>query len=1104
MVFINDIISFFQTIKTDVSLEKRDVEVEVKFTKYMKIYGSGISLEQFIRIKNLFRESNNNVFTKDYIVEINKDKKRKITNCFGDIQWEEKRPLRKNIDEEKYMFRISFNEEISIDQIENFVPIIKRSIKRYSFLIEDENLRIDLSEVTVNANKIYELELEILNKEGVNSLLKTIGKILQVLLNSDNLYKIEEYSSIISTFNSILDDRQTRNQINHKLFFNPRNLHFDDLVYGGIVGNKKEIYRVSYKADGIRRFLLFDKRGLFMITPPDEINLLIKSNINEDITNWLKTNNELIVEGEWIPKENRLNKEISNNHWILLYDCLSIPTELDEGTNTIQEKSHVERMKWCKIAASFPKNSLIKITEKDFKSIPTPEDFFKTMNNFEDNKKTLPYKDDGYIYTPVFMNYNSGNDKKNLNLRKLGDFPDIVKWKPPNLMTIDFQIKRENDKIKLYINENGKLVKFIGNIFKPFNENNVDDTPLNAEDNSIVEYAWNTTKEIFYPIRVRSDKFKPNKKEFAQDNWKLIHDPISIDVLKGVGSTLLRKYHNKIKSFLYEKTDPKEKTLLDIGSGNGGDVNKWLKSKYNKIVAVEPDKEHVKELSSRIQKIYKFVPTIIGEENDILLKEKNKIVIINTGGENTSLISKVVESFIGDKVDIISSMLSLTFFWRDENFLDSLVNTFQTNLKVGGSLIIFTMDGDLVKDMINPFYGIRNNNSKFDFKNIGSVEINNSIIKSPYEVKINIYDSIVSNQVEYLVFLDDIRLKMENLKLRSINKADKEKFLNSEEIKFTNLYTYTHLIKEDDFRYLKTPESDDIKKTFEEKIKTLENVKFEDNLSKNELLLKFLQFSNKGSRTKLTGYQFKNFPEKEQEFLLNLIKKTSEQSSRREQNIQSLQKMDSLIRLDPGEVIFETENFNDDLIDSNNYLNMRIPVFSPNYSNDDINILLPETLDISEQKIVKIACINSFLHALLKAIDDDYSETESSEKRIKYEKETRDELISSLTNEIFEKKLEKNLKNNFNSKEEFQDYLLNELSFNVPVINYVSKFFNVNIFYIKIIDGFFNYIDIAYEKNKTSVIITTDNELIGVKHVPGKIQVIFRDTDSIIKSFLSS
>jgi len=59
----------------------------------------------------------------------------------------------------------------------------------------------------------------------------------------------------------------------------------------------------------------------------------------------------------------------------------------------------------------------------------------------------------------------------------------------------------------------------------------------------------------------------------------------------------MRKYHNIIKQNILSNY---KGSLLDIGTGNGGDIHKW--KNFRKIICIEPDHEKIKSLKERVSK----------------------------------------------------------------------------------------------------------------------------------------------------------------------------------------------------------------------------------------------------------------------------------------------------------------------------------------------------------------------------------------------------------------------------------------------------------------------------------------------------------------------
>lgn len=102
-------------------------------------------------------------------------------------------------------------------------------------------------------------------------------------------------------------------------------------------------------------------------------------------------------------------------------------------------------------------------------------------------------------------------------------------------------------------------------------------------------------------VRERKDKQIANYK-VANESNQLYR------ILNGIGTPLLRNYHNIVKSKLLDILD--EGILLDIGSGKGGDINKW--NKFKKVYAIDPNlnmrthKENIIEFNTEAKNLPKF------------------------------------------------------------------------------------------------------------------------------------------------------------------------------------------------------------------------------------------------------------------------------------------------------------------------------------------------------------------------------------------------------------------------------------------------------------------------------------------------------------------
>ena len=657
-----------------------------------------------------------------------------------------------------YGFVISISEETPTILPKNSKITNTRQRHRHIFKFDDYEL--DLTEI----GRDYEIELEYLgnykNLDLVN-LEKQILFIYQILNQSENFVTTNELTNLINETNKLYN--VVGKNISKNILVKARNIKFVDLTFGGIVGNEIA-YVVSHKADGLRHTLIVNYLGVWLVSSTS-INLLVR---NQD-TKKSADKSVFIYECEVIDNllMNLNGQDVVEKYCLAIYDCLVYMGENIMNKNLDERQSHIPYILDFKLDDIY-------MFMKDTNDL-TLENFFAVMNKMFNEQKTLFFPQDGFIFTPKGK-YNYHSDQLPINKRNLLDYPDVCKWKPPNRITIDFRVL--NGDLLVYNMKTKKEEPFYGSfkyalsdISESFNESQY--------QNKIVESEYDLVCHIIRPLKIRHDKDGPNQLDIAEANWDDLHDYISEEDLKGDTLTLVKKYHNQIKNILYNSPTQyppldinlsPNYNLLDIGGGRGGDLGKWSKSKVNKVITVEPNDINLTELYERL-KTYKV-----------------DVTAIHTIGEDTKQITSVVKKEVG-QVDVVSLMLSLSFFWASEANLDALVNTIATNLKVNGYVVFLTINGDDLEKKLNNFYKVSYNDSSFtnyygDKKDYGQF------------VRAEI-SGIVGKQWEFLVHLNDLTNKLENygIVLRETRSATDELLLPEDAKAYTSLFTYGYYQK---------------------------------------------------------------------------------------------------------------------------------------------------------------------------------------------------------------------------------------------------------------------------------------------------------------------
>lgn len=761
--------------------QKDSIEIEVRFGSFKKgRFESNVPPVFYFNLINDLREKGLEEIIENSTVSYfeNKIRKIEVNSDEGKTTWERKVSLEK-IDLPSYEIRFSMSSESplsnkEIDMIDGDSPSFVRERIRHTFI--DDIVKYDITEVMNNTESstltTYEIEVEFLEKLDRDNFAQFENKIeeaFKIICGSNEVYTKEEKEGVNITFNGIFDRNASRFRIDKNLLVRPRNIKRDDLVSGGIINNKKGKYTVTFKADGKRKILVFNNVGIWLVNPPYEYNLVFRT---ENITNpnFLKTVkvlNSFIFDGELLKL-----KVPTAKYTFLVMDCIA--SKKDLRNNFFRERKSI-----CdKVSTLFAQNNILQIMSKEVHYLDK-NNFYDIINYMLDKRHDLPYNEDGLIFTPDFPPY---CPIENTSLERILPLqPDVCKWKRVEDMTIDFAIKWNFDgkqktlDLMVYDEISRKMVNFVGTPKDPFDNSMVvvDHPILNGlSTGRIVEFEWIQGLNKFSPRGLRNDKAGSNSKTVAIHDWKDISNPITEETMRGLGNNLMRDYHNRIKRELLSKIEDGS-NLLDIGTGRGGDIGKW--KKVNKVVAVEPNKNNYEEFLVRVSKT----------------SMKDRVKLVPTGGGETEQITKVVKSFFG-KADVVSLMLSASFFWSSVDHLESLIKTIIYNIKMGGTIILLTIDGDAVEELFEPVM------KEDSYNSVSVAGCNLFLHPKPQDVNfgrvldINIPNSIVGDQTEWLVKIDDFvsRLAGYGFELISWKPASKEDMLPFESKILSSLYSY--------------------------------------------------------------------------------------------------------------------------------------------------------------------------------------------------------------------------------------------------------------------------------------------------------------------------
>ena len=729
------------------SFNKEGLELEVKLRK--------ITEDQFYHtlkyLQELYKEEKE--FTIDYYI---KDKRitKKGDNLYQTSKKTLVEPFFLNVEGRELKFTIAQEDSILLE---------KKYIKKYDFFREKNrkkfivgNFVLDLTEVTRDKKKDYEIEIEVLSpslyqaKEFNDIILQYID-----ILNMDRINVVSFCNDYLSEGKNKSDDKIDRRYISR-----PRDLLKNDVTSPNSILRG---FSVSIKADGVPYFLVLFKSRVFFVSYGGKAEDLCP--IPEKYSS---LENSIFV-GELIPREKL--KKASLTDFMNIY--LPFDTICYKGTRMTQ-KNYLERFDITKKLENMEIfcNSIkkAKIFEKKIFNLGTKsKDFYTGFQSCYSEKNKIIYEDDGYIFTPINSPFVARGQNEPKKDRILSKFLDVCKFKPVEKRSIDFLVK--DDKIYSYDKRKGKLI--------PFNKINFTlKFPEDIDDKIIEFFPYFSNREIILkPSRIRFDKEYPNERETVEEISKSYteNNPITENTLLGKDTTLMRAFNNfYIKGKLIQSI---EGYVIDIGAGNGGDIVKFgSNSKIEKVLSIEPNEEFSAEFEKRLEKSkyprkFKLLKGVKGEDNEEILEGMN-----------------FFPKNMKDKVLNISFMISLSFFWSSEKNLLKLADTINSINKEYKSrkgnrninIVFYTIDGYQVENYFKRLDKLQENlntiSLKFDGKNQLEVDIKDS--------------KTVFRQTEYLVKIDQL-FELIGAELIENKRPMVLNILMSEaEITYLNLFTY--------------------------------------------------------------------------------------------------------------------------------------------------------------------------------------------------------------------------------------------------------------------------------------------------------------------------
>jgi hypothetical protein len=621
------------------------------------------------------------------------------------------------VDITEYSVRVAASTELNLtlsptDQ-EKFVTTIQsiRHRERLSIIYTSDpfrGLQVDMTKVTYltpSKRTEYQIEIEAGPTSRMDSFIRLVTFILKLNQGSRILMPNPVRVAVGKQYNAIMNQTLPPLQRGGDPFNLVREYSDPvDLTLTDMMIEEPRPYTVSIKADG-RRMRIFISRGsIYLVDPPHFIGLQYMNLF--DTAEFDNT----VLEGEYVYTK-------TQTAIFMVYDCLVL-NERPVG----DVPDHMQRHEMARRVVDVFNESLkhtagTPIFKCRLKEVVPgdPYESYNAANYILSRRVTYDFEDDGLIYTPQALSYSASVGGK------------IKKWKPAEKLTIDFAVKLvDADTYALFLIDRGVLTPFRNmTAFIP--------PETGVTDGSVVEMRWLDNR--FEMTRFRFDKEAPNAVRTGENVWRAMQSPIPESEVVGEGLMLMRKWHLLIKKY-WIGAFGEGATLLDVGSGQGGDILSWKENK-DTIYAVEPNVDNMMELKRRME-FYSF----------------KGVTILNVGAENT----RAVMGGISTPITGVSLFSVLTYFFKSKGMLQGLVNTISSALSRGGKVHGLVLDGNRVAAELRKYGKIIT--PPYSITPISDIP---EMIEYGTEIVIDMKGTMVVNQTEYLVNYELFRDLMVNV-----------------------------------------------------------------------------------------------------------------------------------------------------------------------------------------------------------------------------------------------------------------------------------------------------------------------------------------------------
>jgi mRNA (guanine-N7-)-methyltransferase len=226
----------------------------------------------------------------------------------------------------------------------------------------------------------------------------------------------------------------------------------------------------------------------------------------------------------------------------------------------------------------------------------------------------------------------------------------------------------------------------------------------------------------------------------------------------------LRNFHNWIKkTIIYEAVDLLRKkgfneiNILDLATGKGGDLHKWMSAGVNSVYGVDVNHESIYGKNGAIERY-----------NEMKRKRKMPLVKFTQIDLLDMNALEQIKEFVNDKkFELITCNFAIHYFFVSEESLNNFFDIVEYFLKSGGFFIGTALDGDKINQLFSNGNIIQKNllylEMKYNIEDTYSPYGNKYIMRIGNEGEDHYFKDNAS--IEYLVSINELKRQGEKRNL---------------------------------------------------------------------------------------------------------------------------------------------------------------------------------------------------------------------------------------------------------------------------------------------------------------------------------------------------